>query len=178
MPSPSTYLALFVAGLTLFGCTSSRATPPAATAAAPPSAPIPSSAPSRRAGQVYRLDFVLSSKDSSGGVVDTTFTLNLEETHAGEVLVGKNVALAAAPGPSSSPRQDVGLKVKARFEPAGDDLLLDVATELSTFEPPSVIRKVVAEGNALAAPGKSTLVVSLDSDERHYELSVTPTKLR
>ena len=70
------------------------------------------------------------------------------------------------------------MKVVARYRMWGDDLLLVVDTELSAFEAPSSIRKVVAKGDALASAGKSTVVTSLESDNKKYQLTVTPTKLR
>jgi hypothetical protein len=130
---------------------------------------------------VYRFDFVLSAGDGATPATSTAFTLNLQEFEKGEMVVGKNVALttaSATPAGSPSARQDVGIKVAALFRMSGDDLLLDVMTEMSAFEPPSSIRKVVSKGNALAATGKTTLVTTLENDNKKYQLSVTPTKLR
>lgn len=56
--------------------------------------------------------------------------------------------------------------------------LLDVSVEMSTFDPPTTIRKVVAKGNALASVGKPAQVLSLDDEHKRYQLTVTPTKLR
>jgi hypothetical protein len=131
---------------------------------------------------------VLNAEDGT----TTSFTLNLEDGDHGEVVVGKNVALSAAtrgvaPGsasasgsaPLASPRQDVGLKVKASFAPRGDDVLLRVDTEMSSFDAPSsTIRKTVADDDALLSPGKSALVTSIDEDHKHLQLTVTATRLR
>ena len=121
----------------------------------------------------------------------TTFSLVLQEAEKGEVVVGKNVSLATsspstppsgAPGPSfgSMARQDVGTKVAASFRmtSTGDDVILDVATELSSFDAPSTVRKMVMKGNAIASPGKPALVTTLDDDHKKLQLTVTPTKLR
>ena len=142
---------------------------------------------------VYRFDFVLAASDGStppsGG---TTFSLVLQEADKGEVLVGKNVSLAPSPPSSSppseggsrpsfgSPRQDVGTKVAASFRmtSTGDDVILDVATELSTLDPPGTVRKMVMKGSALASPGKSAFVTTLDDDHKKLQLTVTATKLR
>ena len=99
------------------------------------------------------------------------------------MVVGKNVALSApaapgAPSVGASPRQDVGTKVKAQFRTTGDDVLLDVTVEMSTFDPPTTVRKMVAKGSALASVGKPALVTSLDDANKRYQLTVTPTKLR
>jgi hypothetical protein len=160
----------------------SAATGAASPASTPPmiASPIPRPPPGT---QIYRLDFVLASKEGPATPANTAFTLILNEGHKGEVLVGKNVPLTPAPANPSgplvgSPRQDVGLKVVAQFRVMGDDLLLEVQTEMSTFEPPTTIRKVVSQGDALAAVGKSSLVTSLDEDKKHYQLTVTATRLR
>ena len=169
------------------------APPPVASVATPPAA----SAPALHSGNgnafdrhVYRLDFVLSTNDGSGAPATTSFTLHLGEFDKGEVHVGKNVALSPPPpstggppgGPSmgGSARQDVGVKIAASFRTVavGDDIFLEIVTEMSSFDPPTTIRKVVAKGNALAPAGKATLVTSLDDDHKHYQLTVTPTKVR
>ena len=100
-------------------------------------------------------------------------------------MIGKNVSLSTAGPPGSGPvmataRQDVGVKVAALFRaaPGSDDVVLEVSTEMSAFEPPTTVRKVVARGNALATSGKSALVTTLDDDHKKYQLTVTPTKLR
>ncbi len=146
---------------------------------------------------MWRLDFVLTPKDAKDATLTpTTFTVNLPEHNTGEVMVGKNIPLQTSappppPGANAPPphaggiaRQDVGLKVKAHIQPfanGGDDFLIELDMELSAVEtgtPLATIRKITAHGAGVAVPGKSTLLVSLDDDKRHYELTVTPTKLR
>jgi hypothetical protein len=162
-----------------FGCSpSSRATPPPSTATT-------AGSPAGTERHVYRFDFVLTSIDGANPASSTSFTLNLEELHKGEMLIGKNVPLVSFPaagggsGPSlAAPRQDVGMKIAAGFRTAGDDVVLDVDTEMSAFEPPSSVRKIVSKGSVLASSGKSALVTTLDNDNKRYQLTVTPTKLR
>jgi hypothetical protein len=154
--------------------------PPEASQGAPPP---PQHASDVAGPHVYRFDFALTSSDGNGAAPNVSFTLNLQEGQKGEVVIGKNVPLSApsvGPGPAApaAPRQDVGLKVTAAFRTLGDDVLLEVTTEMSAFEPPSTVRKVVAKGNALASANRPSLVTSLDDDRKHYQLMVTPTKLR
>ncbi len=174
-----------------FGCAPQQIAPPVVSAH-PPTANAASTPPQNVGGErhVYRLDFVLTSNDGTSPATSTAFTLNLQEFVKGEMMVGKNVPLNQAStggsgtsGSGSStaqgtPRQDVGLKVVAQWRAAGDDLLLDVSTEMSAFEAPSSIRKVVAKGGALASAGKSSVVTTMESDNKKYQLTVTPTKLR
>jgi len=174
--------ALLVLSSLVGGCAPQQACPPAASVAT-------SSSPSKPTDRhVYRFDFVLSATDGSAPPSTTTFTLNLQEFDKGEVVVGKNVSLAPPPPPSpgpsgqsfGSPRQDVGMKVAASFRmtPTGDDVLIDVVTEMSTFDPPTTVRKMVMKGNAIASAGKPALVTTLEDDHKKFQLTVTPTKLR
>ncbi|HEY8080301.1 MAG TPA: hypothetical protein VIF62_39495 [Labilithrix sp.] len=134
----------------------------------------------REQGHVYRFDFSLTAKEGATAQPPASFTIILLEGNHGEVLVGKNVPLQVSSTlPNmTSPRQDVGIKVKAQYRTLGDDVLLEVSTEMSAQEGGGAIRKVTAQGNALASAGKPSLVVALDDDKKHYELTVTPTKLR
>lgn len=178
--------------LSSMGCFAQQSPPPVASATST-SAPLPAPPPppprakADEPRHVYRFDLVLTPRDATSAVAPSTFAITVEEGRSGEVMVGKNVALVAAPVSSSSsspapahvaPRQDVGIKLVLFYRTSGDDLLLDVRTEMSAHEPPSTIRKVTTTGNALASAGKSTLIVALDEDKKHYDLSVTPTKLR
>lgn len=176
--SPRTWItSFFVLALALGGC-APRETCPAVTTAAAPHAP-----PTDRA--VYRFDFGLTTNDGTGAPTTSSFTLNLQEYDKGEVHVGKNVALSSAsppaPGPNGGaggPRQDVGLKVAAQFRVVGGEPLLDTSLEMSAFDPPSTIRKVVAKSDAVATAGKPVLVTSLEEDHKRYQLTVTATRVR
>jgi hypothetical protein len=172
---------LFVLTLGAGGCAPPQTCPAVTTAAAP--------RPSAHDRSVYRFDFGLTASDGTGAAPTTSsFTLTMQEGDKGEVHVGKNVSLsppstatsgAAAPGVGSNgARQDVGLKVAAQFRAVGDEPLLDVSLEMSTFDPPSTIRKVVAKSDALAFAGKPVLVTSLEEDHKRYQLTVTATKVR
>jgi len=174
---------LFVSSVAI-GCMPQQTAPPASSAGVSPAGSTPTTAasPPRSERHFYRFDFVVTANDGSAAPSSTSFTLNLQEGDKGEMTVGKNVPISPAPTSGSStgaaPRQDVGVKVVAVFHSMGDDVLLDVAVEMSTFDPPSTIRKVVAKGNALASPGKPALVTTLEDDHKRYQLMVTPTKLR
>ena len=125
---------------------------------------------------VYQLDFVLTAHDDKTGVPSNTrFTVSLQEFEKGEVHVSENVKLT----PTGQNRSDVGARVGAAFHSVvGDDLLLDVSLEVSAIQPSSNVQKVQIRTNALVRPGKTGLVTTLQDESRHYELTVTPTKLR
>lgn len=75
-------------------------------------------------------------------------------------------------------RQDVGVKLKASFQSVGDDIVIDVHTEMSSVQAPSSIGKVMTSSSAVTTGKKSVLVTTLDTEDKRYELTVTPTKLR
>jgi hypothetical protein len=168
-----------VRSLVAFALVLSAAPLGCATMPAPAAAPL-AAAPAKppEAHHVYQLDFALS----SGGA----FTLALEEGRNGEIMVGANVPLQTSTA-GASPRQDVGLKLRCSFMPAGDDLLLHTNLEMSSADDAPqapatavAIRKLVTEGEALVSPGKLALVSSVDDPmgHKHYQLTVTATKLR
>jgi hypothetical protein len=138
---------------------------------------------------IHRFDFVLTANDGTAAPSSTAFTMTLQEGEKGEAVVGRNVSLTPATPPGSppaapGPRQDVGAKVAAFYRTSGDDVVLEVSTEMSSLEPPTSIRKTVSKGNVLASPGKPAVVASVDDDaggaggKRRVQLTVTATKLR
>jgi hypothetical protein len=159
-------------------------------ASCPSQSPAEKSAHAQARGErhFYRLDFVLAASDGATPATSTSFTLNLPEHERGEVVIGKNIPLQGAlppPPPAGAsamplgvPRQDIGTKVVVDVETEGDDAWLQVSTEISAAESPSIHRKMVMRSAGIATPGKSALVSMLDDNGKHYELSVTPTKLR
>jgi hypothetical protein len=147
----------------------------ASTALAAP--PVQVAAPVPTSHAIYRLDFELTTAATGKPASTTAFSLNLDEHRGGDAMMGDNVPLAGAGAGASTARQNVGVKVKASFEMVGADLLLDVDTELSSIAAPPAVHKIETRGVALAAPGKKTVVASIDRDGVHTQLSVTPTKL-
>jgi len=138
------------------------------------SAPTPPP-PARGVGAVHRFDFALASNDSR--IAPVAFSLVLEEGRPGEVMLGKNVALVS-PSNASSQRTDVGLKVRAEHRAVGEGVFLNVMLELSGLDDAAMVRKLVSSGGVLAVNGKRATVITLDDDQKHYELIVLPTKLR
>ncbi len=165
------------------GCAPQQVATPRLTAAPPTlGSSVLASLPARGERHVFRFDFVLSETDGHAVPATTSFTLNLEEGAKGEIVSGRNVAIApTGPRPLpriSSPRQDVGARIGATFRTLGDDALLDVNMALNAVESSSSIRNFVSNGYALAPLGKPTLVTTLENDGTRYELTVVATKLR
>jgi len=122
--------------------------------------------------RVMRFDFVVSSGEAGKPDSSSHYELSLEEDHTGEVRIGSNIAL------SGQARMDTGLLIRCSFATEGDKLLLQTSTEMTSPEEGSAIRKIVANGNALVAPGKPALVASLEDPGSHkrYQVTVTATK--
>ena len=123
---------------------------------------------------VYRLDFELDTTEAGKPVTKTLFSLTLPEERAGEAIIGDNIPL---PTGATTARQNVGLHVNASFSVRGAELLLDVETELTERSTSSAYHRIATKGTALATPGKSAVVMSIDHDKVHTELTVTPTRL-
>lgn len=143
-----------------------------------PSAPPVSVAKNDQAHRsVYRLDFALRAKDAAATAPSTTFTIQVADQDVGDMMVGRNIPLPSLQPGGPTPRQDVGLKVKAHVrERSPNDLLVDVSTELSATESTSV-RKVVSHGSVLARPGAQALVSRVADDTQTYELLVTASRV-
>ena len=128
---------------------------------------------------VYRLDFVVAENDAGKAATSTACSLNLEEKHTGEIKLGTNVALST-PSRGTTLRADIGLLLRASFTSVGEDLLVDDEVEITAAKDAQTFRKMSAKGNALVAEGKPALVASVEDpiSHRHYQVTVTATKLR
>jgi len=126
---------------------------------------------------LYRFDFAVSGGAEKTGSSSGTYSMALEEDRSGEVVAGANVPLGQNGGGA---RQDVGLKIKARYDLSGDDLVLEVDTEQSALDDGGVIRKLVARGAGVVTPGKPSTLISVDDSagKKRLQVTVTVTKLR
>lgn len=148
-----------------------------ARSAPPPSSSAVSAKNNEDQRPVYRLEFALRAKDTAATAPSTTFVIQVADRDTGEMMVGKNIPLPSLQPGGPSPRQDVGLKVKAHVrERSPNDLLVDVSTELSASESTSV-RKVVSHGSVRARPGAQALVSRVADDTQTYELLVTASRV-
>lgn len=134
--------------------------------------------PPNAARHLYRLDFTITGTSlGTGAALAGTYTMNLEENRNGEIHSGMNVPMT----PGGNARMDVGVKLKATYALAGDELLLDTDTELSSIDDPSGVHKLTARSEAALVPGKPAAVVASIDDpqgKKRYLLTVAATKLR
>lgn len=135
---------------------------------APPLAVTSASVP-RAVRGLYRLDFVLSTKDAGTARPPETFSYVVEDD--------------GASGEINSGVPDLGLQVKSNLRSQGPNVVVDVELQLNTADArstpgPVTIRKFASRGKVLLAPGKTGTVVSLDEAQKHYDLAVTATQVR
>jgi hypothetical protein len=74
----------------------------------------------------------------------------------------------------------VGLKIVARIDLFGDDLVMRDSVEMSGLEDVSTIHKVTTSGDVVLKPGHPALVASLEdpTSHKHYEVTAAATALR
>jgi hypothetical protein len=146
----------------------------------------PAKAP-HNAHHVYRLDYLVTVREPDKAPVTSPYTMNVEDGSTGSVHAGANIPLVtgSSSAGTASPRQDVGLLLRCHLTQVGSDLVLHNDAEISGTEEradpgPRAIRKITANDDAVASPGKPTLVASLEEPVSHarYEVTVTATKLR
>lgn len=123
--------------------------------------------------RVYRLDFVVASRQPGKPDSNSAHTMNVEELMTGEVRVGSNVPLMG-----THARQDVGLLIRATATPVGEALMLDHGIELSAVDDTSSIRKLTMKGDTFVSPGTPTLVASAEDPIAHGRVDVTVTATR
>jgi hypothetical protein len=137
-----------------------------------------SSPPVAKNEHLYRMDYVVSAKESAGTATSSAYTMFVEEHHTGDLRVGANVPITSGPAPV---RTDIGLKIRNQTAQLGDDAMaVQTDVEMSWTEEGNGIHKLAASSDALVLPGQPTLVASLDDPSTHkrYQVSVTATKLR
>jgi hypothetical protein len=145
---------------------------------------------SPRARHVYRLDYVVTVTEPGKPPSASNHTMNIEENGSGDLRAGANVPLLSGlPALADMParRQDVGLSLHTQVARVGDDLVLHHTTELSAPADGEgatggvrVIRRIVANGDAVASLGKPTTLSSVEEPFTHarYDVAVTATRLR
>jgi hypothetical protein len=85
---------------------------------------------------------------------------------------------------------DVGTKIWAQLREAGDDVQLEVRSEISNLDKasghdtsptlPPIVRQIQLRGSTLLVIGKPLLIGSVDdpNSNRQFQLEVTVTKLK
>lgn len=145
--------------------------------------------------QPYRLDFSLNELAENKLVNTRHYSMNLIAGNADEIKIGTRVPVATkSPDPNliSANYQylDVGTQIWANLREHGDELVLDVRSEVSNLDMaggsdrtpylPPVVRQIKISGDTLLVVGKPIVIGSMDdpNSKRQFQLEVNVTKLR
>ena len=123
--------------------------------------------------RLYRFDFTLTSKGDPKTA--RAYSMTVEQGRQGELRSGANVPL----GGDAHARMDTGLRLKCRYDVAGDDVLAHVELEQSDSDTSPTQHKMSVESDALVAPGTPTLVATLEDSatRERFDLTVAASRL-
>jgi len=164
-----------------------------------------------KAVRPYRLDFVIKEMESGKKINSRHYSTDLNAGEADTIKIGTRVPIVTG-GKDALPEQwqymDVGTTIHCRLFDRGDDLVIDVHTEVSDFALPGqigspmaagggasagtsgspavaaplhpVVRQMVLDGVTLLVTDKPMTIASVDdpNSNREFQLEVTATKLK
>jgi len=146
----------------------------------------------------YRLDFSVNELESGKRINTRHYSMNLADGSADELKIGTRVPVHTGPprsGPGDNPTQyqymDVGTNIWASLRERGDDLQLEVRSDISNLDMsashdgdsgwlPPIVRQIKISGVTLLVAGKPIIIGSMDdpNSNREFQLEITATKLR
>ena len=135
----------------------------------------------------YKLDFTLIELEDTTRVNSRSYSLLLEEEAWGRTRIGTRVPLSMGEGKGVQ-YMDVGFSLDARLNQQDGDLRLELRLEVNSFVPVEgeaarprepVLRNMRSELAASIAPGKPTLLTTVDelSSRRRFQVEVTATRI-
>ncbi len=135
----------------------------------------------------YKLDFTLSELEDATRVNTRVYSMLLEEEAWGRTRIGTRVPLSMGEGKGVQ-YMDVGFSLDARLKQRDGDLRLELRLEVNSFVPVEgeaarprepVLRNMRSELTASVAPGKPTLLTTVDelSSRRRFQVEVTATRI-
>jgi hypothetical protein len=142
----------------------------------------------QKAIRPYRLDFSLNELEDGKKINSRHYSMNLTAGSGDEIRIGTRVPVTT----SSNQWQymDVGTKIWANLKEGGDDLQLEVRSEISNLDKvagqdsnpalPPIVRQIQLRGNTLLVVGRPIVIGSVDdpNSNRQFQLEVTVTKLK
>jgi len=138
--------------------------------------------------QPYRLDFTLNELDSGKKINTRHCSMNLTAGSTNEIKIGTRVPVAT--GTSQFQYMDVGTNIWANLREMGNDLQLEVRSDLSSLDmspardhsnsSAPIVRQIQINGKTLLVTGKAITVGTIDDPNSNHEfqLEVTATRLR
>lgn len=157
---------------------------------AKPAAPESKSKPEQHEKpiQPYRLDFTLSELEAGKKINTRHCSMNLTAGSGNEIKIGTRVPVST--GTSQFQYMDVGTNILANLREVGDDLQLDVRSDVSNLDMSStrehsttsapIVRQIQISGKTLLMTGKAITIGTIDdpNSDHEFQLEVTATKLR
>jgi hypothetical protein len=138
--------------------------------------------------QPYRLDFTLSELESGKKINTRHCSMNVTAGSTNEIKIGTRVPVSTTG--SQFQYMDVGTNVWANLREVGDDLQLEVRSDVSNLDTssmrdhsstsPPIVRQIQINGKTLLVIGKTITVGTIDDPNSNHEfqLEVTAAKLR
>jgi hypothetical protein len=143
-------------------------------------------------GHAYRLDFTVSEIENGKKIDSRQYSMNLRGGDVNEVKIGSRVPVDTKNGEFQY--IDVGtniwcaLRDRKDISWVGNDLLLNVKSEISNFAVPEqqgqnvrpILRQLKIDASMIAEVGKPLVIGSVDdpNSKRQFQLALTITKLR
>jgi hypothetical protein len=138
--------------------------------------------------QPYRLDFTLNELADGKKINTRHCSMDLTAGNTNEIKIGTRVPVST--GTSQWQYMDVGTNIWANLREVGDDLQLEVRSDVSNLDIASardrsttsapIVRQIQINGKTLLVIGKTITVGAIDDPNSNHEfqLEVTATKLR
>ena len=142
----------------------------------------------QKAIRPYRLDFSLNELEDGKKTNTRHYSMNLTAGSGDEIRIGTRVPVTT--GSNQWQYMDVGTKIWANLREGGDDLQLEVRSEISNLDRvagqdsnpalPPIVRQIQLRGSTLLVVGKPIIIGSVDdpNSNRQFQLEVTVTKLK
>ena len=147
----------------------------------------------QKAIRPYRLDFSLNELEDGKKINSRHYSMNLTAGSGDEIRIGTRVPVRTGSDPVANNMlqyMDVGTKIWANLREAGDDVQLEVRSEISNLDRapghdsnpalPPIVRQIQLRGSTLLVVGKPIIIGSVDdpNSNRQFQLEVTVTKLK
>ena len=141
--------------------------------------------------QPYRLDFALDELESGKKINTRHYSMTLTAGATNEMKIGTRVPVSTTSGASTQYQYlDVGTSIWANLREVGDDLQLEVRSDVSNLDlssprdrdlaPAPIVRQIQLNGKTLLVIGKAiTLAAVDDPNSTHaFQLDVIATPMR
>src|SRR5258708_3701970 len=129
-----------------------------------------------RAMRAYHLDFVIKEMEAGKKINSRHYSTDLNAGEAGTIKIGTKVPLAKDAFPEQWQYMDVGTAIHCRLLERGDDVVIDVHTDVSDFALPGLAGSPMAAGGgaSVGTSGSPPIAAVLRPVIRQIELEGVP----